>query len=251
MSTASTASTASIALVTGANKGVGLATARQLAERGLTVLLGSRDAERGATAAGELAAAGVTVRSVQIDVTDDESVGLAAELVGREYGRLDVLVNNAGMLNRKPATEVRADDMLPEFETNVFGTVRVTHAMLPLLARSAAPRIVNVSSDSSLFAKATEKGSMFAGSHESFAYSATKTALNMLTVKYANAFLDDPELEHIKINAVTPGYVATDLNGFSGVRSTEEGARAAVHWATVGADAETGGFFDDNGRLPW
>ncbi|MEU4540842.1 SDR family oxidoreductase [Streptosporangium sp. NPDC023825] len=240
-----------IALVTGANKGVGLATARQLAERGLTVLLGSRDAGRGARAAGELAEAGITVRPVRIDVTDDASVGGAAEFIGREYGRLDVLVNNSGMLVRRQATEVSADDMRQEFETNVFGTVRVIHAMLPLLRRSPAARIVNVSSDSAVFAKATEKGSMFARSHDSFAYSATKTAVNMLTVKYANAFLDDPELAHVKINAVTPGYVATDLNGFSGVRSTDEGARASVYWATVGDDGETGGFFDDQGRMPW
>ncbi|MEV4824997.1 SDR family oxidoreductase [Micromonospora sp. NPDC049274] len=244
-------STEKIALVTGANKGVGLATARQLAERGLTVLLGSRAAQRGAEAAKDLVDAGLTVRPVQIDVTDDASVRQAAEFVDHEYGRLDVLVNNAGMLIRKPAVEVSADDMRPEFETNVFGTVRVIHAMLPLLRRSAAPRIVNLSSDSAIFAKATEKGSMFAHSHESFAYSAAKTAVNMLTVKYANAFLDDPELAHVKINAVTPGYVATDLNSFKGVKSTDEGARASVYWATVGDDGATGGFFDDNGPVPW
>jgi NAD(P)-dependent dehydrogenase (short-subunit alcohol dehydrogenase family) len=240
-----------VALVTGANKGVGLATARQLAQRGLTVLLGSRDVDRGAKAAAELATAGVTVRPVRIDVTDDTSVQRAAGFIDREYGRLDVLVNNAGMLIRKPATEVSADDMRAEFETNVFGTVRVIHAMLQLLRKSPSARIVNVSSDSAMFAKATEKGSMFAHSHESFAYSATKAAVNMLTVKYANAFLDDPELSHVKINAVTPGYVATDLNDFRGVRSTDEGARASVYWATVGDAGATGGFFDDSESLPW
>ncbi|WP_433294732.1 SDR family NAD(P)-dependent oxidoreductase [Pseudonocardia sp. CA-142604] len=244
-------STETIALVTGANKGVGLATARQLAERGLTVLLGSRDAGRGARAAAELAGAGVVVRPVEIDVSDDASVDGAAGFVGREYGRLDVLVNNAGALVRKQATAVSADDMRLEFETNVFGMVRVVHAMLPLLRKSPAARVVNVSSDSAMFTKATEKGSMFARSHESFAYSATKAAVNMLTVKYANAFLDDPELAHVKINAVTPGYVATDLNGFRGVRSTDEGAGASVYWATVGADGKTGGFFDDNGPVQW
>jgi NAD(P)-dependent dehydrogenase (short-subunit alcohol dehydrogenase family) len=244
-------STETIALVTGANKGVGLATARHLAERGLTVLLGSRDPERGAQAAGELAGAGVAVRPVQIDISDDASVTRAAEFIAREYGRLDVLVNNAGTLVRKHATDVTAGDLRLEFETNVFGMVRVVHAMLPLLRKSPAARIVNVSSDSAMFAKATEKGSMFARSHESFAYSATKSAVNMMTVKYANAFLDDPELAHVKINAVTPGYVATDLNGFRGERSTDEGARASVYWATVGDDGETGGFFDENGSVPW
>ena len=240
-----------IALVTGGNKGVGLATARQLAERGLTVLLGSRDADRGARAVAELAASGVTVRLVPIDVTDDASVEKAATLVEHDYGRLDVLVNNAGILIRKPALEVAADDMRPELETNVFGMVRVIHAMLPMLRRSPAARIVNVSSDSATFANATEEGSMFARSHESFAYSAAKAAVNMLTVKYANAFRDDEGLAHVKINAVTPGYVATDLNGFRGVRTPDEGARAAVHWATIGDDGATGGFFDEDGPVPW
>lgn len=241
--------TAPVALVTGANKGIGLATARQLAERGFTVLLGSRDAGRGAAAARELT--GLAVRPVAIDVTDQASVDAAAGYIEREYGRLDVLVNNAGLLARKHATDVTAEDMRPEFETNVFGLVRVIHAMLPLLRESPSPRIVNVASNSAIFAKATEPGSMFARSHESFAYSATKAAVNMLTVKYANAFLDDPALAHVKVNAVTPGYVATELNGFQGVRTTDEGARVSVHWATIGDDGPTGGFFDEDGPLPW
>lgn len=215
------------------------------------MLLGSRDVERGAKAAAHLATAGVAARPVQIDVTDATSVQRAAGFIDREYGRLDMLVNNARVLVRKPATEVSAEDMRQEFETNVFGTVRVIHAMLPLLRKSSSARILNVSSDSAIFAKATEKGSMFAHSHESFAYSATKVAVNMLTVKYANAFLDDPALSHVKINAVTPGYVATELNDFRGVRSTDEGARAAVYWATVGDAGATGGFFDDCEPLPW
>ncbi|MBA8924230.1 NAD(P)-dependent dehydrogenase (short-subunit alcohol dehydrogenase family) [Kutzneria viridogrisea] len=235
-----------IALVTGANKGIGLATVRQLVERGLTVLLGSRDLEGGERAAREVGA-----RPVQLDITDDRSVRNAAEFIGSEFGRLDVLVNNAGLLVRKPALEVSAEDMRAEFETNVFGLVRVVHAMLPLLRLSAAARIVNVSSDSSLFSKTTDPGSMFAQSHDSFVYSATKAAVNMLTVKYANAFLADPALRHIKVNAVTPGYVATDLNNFAGVRTTDVGARVSVHWATVDGDAPTGGFFEEDGPIPW
>jgi NAD(P)-dependent dehydrogenase (short-subunit alcohol dehydrogenase family) len=235
-----------IALVTGANKGVGLATVRQLADRGLTVLLGSRDLDRGERAAKELG-----VRALRIDITDDQSVADAAKVIGDEYGRLDVLVNNAGLLVRKPALEVTADDMRAEFDTNVFGLVRVIHAMLPLLRRSEAPRIVNVSSNSSLFHKTGDPESMFARSQESFVYSASKAAVNMLTLKYANAFRDDPWSRHIKVNAVTPGYVATDLNGFAGVRTTDEGARVSVHWATVGDDAPSGGFFEEDGPLPW
>jgi NAD(P)-dependent dehydrogenase (short-subunit alcohol dehydrogenase family) len=243
--------TATIALVTGANKGVGLATPRQLSERGLKVLLGSRDASRGAAAAAKLAESGTAVVPVTIDITDNASVEAAAARIDADHGRLDVLVNNAGMLVRRPAVDVTAEDMRPEFETNVFGLVRVTHAMLPLLRKSASPRIVNVSSDSAMFATTTEPGSMFARSHESFVYSATKTAVNMLTVKYANAFRDDPALAHIKVNAVTPGYTATDLNGFSGSRTIDEGARASVQWATVGDNGPSGGFFDENGPLTW
>ena len=242
--------TVKIALVTGANKGIGLATARQLAERGLHVLLGSRNMERGVAAAGSLQ--GLPVRPLAIDVTDDASVENAAAFIDGEYGRLDVLVNNAGLLVRRPALTVTAEGMRPEFETNVFGAVRMIHAMLPLLRRSASARIVNVASDSAQFARATEPASMFARSHESFVYSAAKAALNMLTVKYANAFADDPDLAHIRINSVTPGYTATDLNAFRGTRSVDDGARASVHWATVpDQDATTGGFHDDAGPVAW
>src|SRR5262245_43047854 len=124
-----------IALVTGANKGIGLATARQLAERGLLVLLGSRDPERGATAAASLGADGITVHPIVIDVTNDVSVQHAADYIAGEFGRLDSLVNNAGVLIRKDALEVSAADARPEFDTNVFGMIRVIHAMLPLLRK--------------------------------------------------------------------------------------------------------------------
>jgi NAD(P)-dependent dehydrogenase (short-subunit alcohol dehydrogenase family) len=240
-----------IALVTGANKGIGLATARQLAENGLLVLLGSRDPDRGARAAADLGAEGITVHPIVIDVTNDASVQHAADYIAGEFGRLDSLVNNAGVLIRKHALEVSAADARPEFDTNVFGTIRVIHAMLPLLCKSATPRIINVSSGSATFANTTDTDTMFARSHESLIYSATKVAVNMLTVKYANAFRDNPETSHIKINAVTPGYVATDLNAFKGVRSTEQGAQAAVYWATIGADGASGGFFDDRGSVAW
>ncbi|MFC0549170.1 SDR family oxidoreductase [Kutzneria chonburiensis] len=240
-----------IALVTGANKGVGLATARQLAQLGMTVHLGSRDLSRGTEAAAQLAAQGIVVHPLEIDITDDASVGKAADFLAAEHGRLDVLVNNAGMLNRKAALTVTASDMRPEFETNVFGLVRVIHAMLPLLRRSDAARIVNVSSTSAVFTHTADPSSMFAQSHDSFAYAAGKAAVTMLTLKYANAFRADPALANAKINAVTPGYVATDLNGFQGVRTTEQGARASVRFATLGPDGPSGGFFDEEGPVPW
>jgi NAD(P)-dependent dehydrogenase (short-subunit alcohol dehydrogenase family) len=191
------------------------------------------------------------VHSIVIDVTNDVSVRHAADYIAGEFGRLDSLVNNAGVLIRKDALEVSAADARSEFDTNVFGTIRVIHAMLPLLRKSATPRIVNVSSGSATFANTTDTATMFARSHESLIYSATKVAVNMLTVKYANAFRGNPDTAHFKINAVTPGYVATDLNAFRGVRSTDQGAQAAVHWATVGNDAASGGFFDDRGAVAW
>ena len=244
-------STAPVALVTGANKGIGLATARLLAARGMSVLVGSRDPERGAGAVAALVGDGFDARHVPIDIADDASVAAAARQIDAEHGRLDVLVNNAGVLVRRPALDVTAADTRTELETNVVGLVRVIHAMLPLLRRSDAPRVVNVSSDSASFGYTTQEGSMFAASHESFVYSAAKAAVNMLTVKYAQACHDDPGLSHLRMNAVTPGYTATDLNGFRGTKTTEEGAQAIVHWATVGPDAPSGGFFDDAGPVPW
>jgi NAD(P)-dependent dehydrogenase (short-subunit alcohol dehydrogenase family) len=240
-----------IALVTGANKGVGLATAQQLAQLGMTVYLGSRDLSRGTEAAAQLAADGLVVHPLEIDITDDASVREAADFLQAEHGRLDVLVNNAGTLSRKHALTVTADDMRPEFETNVFGLVRVIHAMLPLLRRSAAARIVNVSSTSAVFTHTADPSTMFAQSHDSFAYAAGKAAVTMLTLKYANAFRADPAFAHVKVNAVTPGYVATDLNSFQGVRTIEQGARASVQFATLGPDGPSGGFFDDEGPVPW
>ena len=240
-----------IALVTGANKGVGLATAQQLAELGMTVYLGSRDVDRGAAAVAQLAAAGLDARPLAIDITDDASVRKAVDFLQAQHGRLDVLVNNAGTLQRKSALAVTADDLRPELETNVFGLVRVIHAMLPLLRRSTAARIVNVSSTSAVFALTADPSTMFAQSHDSFSYAATKAAVTMLTLKYANAFRADPALAHVKVNAVTPGYVATDLNAFQGVRTPEQGARASVQFATLGPDGPSGGFFDEDGPMPW
>lgn len=243
--------TAPVALVTGANKGIGLATSRLLGERGIVVLMGSRDLERGVSAVESLVRDGLDARLMPVDVADDASVEAAASRVDAEFGRLDILVNNAGALVRRPAVEVTGPDMRSELETNVVGLVRVMHAMLPLLRRAEAPRVVNLSSDSASFALTTLEGSMFASSHESFVYSATKAAVNMLTVKYAQALRDDPRLSHVLVNAVTPGYTATDLNGFRGAKTAEQGARAVVRWATVGPEATTGGFFDEHGPVPW
>ncbi|MGW8377068.1 SDR family oxidoreductase [Streptomyces sp. ODS28] len=235
-------------LITGANKGLGYETARRLLAAGHTVYLGSRDPERGRGAAEALGSR--NVRSVRIDVTDDASVAAAAKEVEAEAGGLDVLVNNAGIEGRDKsndvigAADVTADQMREVFETNVFGTVRVTHAFLPLLRRSAAPVVVNLSSGLASLTRVTTPGTpTFA--YPGVAYPASKAAVNMTTVQFAKAF---PE---IRVNAVEPGYTRTDLNGNTGVQTVEEGAEIIVRMAQVPADGPTGGFFSAEGPLPW
>ena len=231
-------------LITGANKGLGFETARRLLAAGPTVYVGSRDAERGQRAAGRLGA-----RMVPLDVTDDASVEAAAKAIEADGG-LDVLVNNAGIEARKPdggvagAAEVTADMMRALFETNVFGLVRVTHAFLPLLRRSAAPVIVNVSSGLGSMARMTAAGTP-AYAYPGVAYPTSKAAVNMITIQYAKAFPD------IRINAVEPGFTATDLNLHQGTQTVEQGAEIIVRMAQAGPDGPTGGYFSAEGPLPW
>jgi NAD(P)-dependent dehydrogenase (short-subunit alcohol dehydrogenase family) len=231
-------------LITGANKGLGFETARRLLAAGHTVYAGSRDAGRGHRAAERLGA-----RMVLLDVTDDASVEAAAKAIEAEGG-LDVLVNNAGIEARKPdggvfgAAEMTADMMRALFETNVFGVVRVTHAFLPLLRRSAAPVIVNVSSGLGSMARMTAAGTP-AYAYPGVAYPTSKAAVNMITIQYAKAF------PGIRINAVEPGFTATDLNMHQGTQTVEEGAEIIVRMAQAGPDGPTGGYFDAKGRLSW
>jgi NAD(P)-dependent dehydrogenase (short-subunit alcohol dehydrogenase family) len=229
-------------LITGANKGLGFETARQLIAAGHTVYIGSRDAERGRRAAEQLGA-----RAIQLDVTDDASVQAAAKTIDADGG-LDVLVNNAAIEERSennvvlgPA-DLTAEVMQKTFETNVFGTVRVLHAFLPLLQRSAAPVVVNVSSG---LASLTRLAAAPALIYPGVAYPASKTAVNMITVQYAKAF------PHMRINAVEPGFTKTDLNGNTGTQTVEQGAEIIVRMAQVGADGPTGGYYDVDGALPW
>jgi NAD(P)-dependent dehydrogenase (short-subunit alcohol dehydrogenase family) len=231
-------------LITGANKGLGYETARRLIAAGHTVYVGSRDAERGRRAAEQLGA-----RLVLLDVTDDASVAAAAKTIEADGG-LDVLVNNAGIEQRAAgnyvvgAAEVTADMMRSLFETNVFGVVLVTHAFLPLLQRSAAPVVVNVSSGLASIARVTAPGTP-TYAYPGVAYPASKIAVNMITVQYAKAF------PNMRINAVEPGYTKTDLNGNTGIQTVEEGAEIIVRMAQVGPDGPTGGYFDAAGSLPW
>ncbi|MFE9888865.1 SDR family oxidoreductase [Streptomyces scopuliridis] len=226
-------------LITGANKGLGFETARRLIAAGHTVYVGSRDPERGRRAAERLGA-----RMVVIDVTDDVSVDAAARTIEADGG-LDVLVNNAGIEgNAVGAAEATADMLRPLFDTNVFGVVRVTHAFLPLLRRSAAPVVVNVSSGLASKTLVSTVGTP-TYAYPGVAYPASKAALNMVTVQYAKA------LPEMRINAVEPGYTATDLNKHSGTQTVEEGAEIIVRMAQVGPDGPTGGYFDVEGPLPW
>ncbi|MEU9346739.1 SDR family oxidoreductase [Streptomyces sp. NPDC048278] len=231
-------------LITGANKGIGYETARQLIAAGHTVYVGARDAERGRRAAEELGA-----RFVLLDVTDDASVEAAAKTVAADGG-LDVLINNAGIESRTPdnsvptAETVTADQMRTTFETNVFGVVRVLHAFLPLLQHSAAPVVVNVSSGLASLTALSDPDHP-AHFYPGIAYPTSKTAVNMLTVQFAKAF---PAL---RINSVEPGFTKTDLNGNTGTQTVEQGAEVIVRMAQIGPDGPTGGYFDVNGRLPW
>jgi NAD(P)-dependent dehydrogenase (short-subunit alcohol dehydrogenase family) len=232
-------------LITGANKGLGFETARRLIAAGHTVYIGSRDAERGRRAAELLGA-----RAVQLDVTDDASVEAAAKAIEPEGG-LDVLINNAGIQEEMGdnnvvigAADVTADVMRQTFETNVFGTVRVLHAFLPLLQRSAAPVVVNVSSALASLTRVTTPGTP-AYAYPGVAYPASKTAVNMITVQYAKAF------PNMRINMVEPGFTRTDLNRNTGIQTVEQGAEIIVRMAQVGPDGPTGCYFDAEGTLPW
>jgi len=229
-----------ITLITGANKGLGRETARRLIEQGHTVYIGARDPERGATAARELNA-----ELLLLDVTDEESVSAAAAKLEAEHGRLDVLVNNAGVPGRfLPPAQTTAAGMLAVYDTNVFGVVRVTHAMLPLLERSAAPVVVNVSSGMGSLGVTTDP-ERFESTLTGLAYPSSKSAVNMLTSQYAKAY---PKM---RINAVDPGYTATDLNGHRGIQTVAEGAEIIVRMATIGPDGPTGTFTDRHGVVPW
>jgi NAD(P)-dependent dehydrogenase (short-subunit alcohol dehydrogenase family) len=249
-----------VALVTGANKGIGLQIAKDLAAQQFTVLLGSRDLQRGQAAAQTIDG---TAHAVQLDVTDPASIAAAAERINSDYGHLDVLVNNAGISHTDISDEAPSDESLqqivqagrmsvaplPEvraiFDVNVFGVIAVTQAMLPLLRRAPAPRVVNVASSGGSLTLNSDPSNphrtMFG------TYSASKTALNALTV----AFAADLEADGVKVNSACPGHTATDLNFFRGARTVEQAAREPVRLALIGADGATGTFSNDDGPIPW
>lgn len=227
-----------VALVTGANKGIGLETARLLGQEGVTVLVGARDAARGTAAERALRDEGLDAHLVPLDVTDQESVKAAATRVEAEYGRLDVLVNNAGAALGFGATPSTSDpDQLRTLlDVNTVPVVTVTNAFLPLLRRSAAGRVVNVSSEIGSVTSMTDPDGPFFGMSGSLAYPVSKTAVNMLTALYAKELADTS----VKVNAANPGFCATDLNGHSGPRSAEQGARVSLHLANLSEDGPSG-----------
>jgi NAD(P)-dependent dehydrogenase (short-subunit alcohol dehydrogenase family) len=226
-------------LITGANRSLGREAARSLIEAGHTVWIGARDAERGAAAATDLGG-----RFVGLDVTDDASVEAARATIAAAGG-LDVLVNNAGILGAtKPVGETTAEDLREVFETNVLGVVRVTQAFLPLLEEGEAPVVVNVSSGMGSLGRTTDP-ERIESTLVGLPYPSSKAALNMLTSQYAKAY---PQM---RINAVDPGYTATDFNAHSGPQTVEEGAEIIVRAAQFGADGPTGAYLDREGSLPW
>jgi NAD(P)-dependent dehydrogenase (short-subunit alcohol dehydrogenase family) len=229
-----------VSLITGANKGLGFATVHRLVAEGHTVYAGARDPELGAAAAARSGA-----RFVQLDVTDDASVAAAMKVIEEREGHLDVLVNNAGIFDGVvDADGVTAHGATEQFATNTVGAVRVTQAALPLLHRSANPVVVNVSSKLGAFATVTDPSAFQSGVH-SIVYSASKAALGMLTVRYAQA------VPNVKFNAVSPGFLATDLHGDTSGDDPAAGAEVVARLATIGIDGPTGTFQDRTGEIPW
>ena len=244
-----------VALVTGANKGIGLQIAKDLAAHGFTVLVGSRNLKDGETAAKSV---GADARAIQFDVTNQASIATAAERIRNELGRLDVLVNNAGISHAgKPGRSLQEvaksgrlsvaslNEVRAVFETNVFGVIAVTQAMLPLLRKAPAARIVNVSSSSGSLTMNSDP----TNPHRAMfgTYSSSKAALNAVTV----AFASDLESAGIKVNAACPGFTSTGLNNFQGTRTVQQAAREPVRLALLDSNGPTGTFSNEDGPLPW
>lgn len=239
-----------IALITGANKGIGYEVARQLGKRGMTILVGARNETLGREAAEKLKADGVDARFVRLDVTDQTTIERAASEIEREFGKLDVLVNNAAIADvselATTPSQLEIEALKRIFETNFFGAFMVTKAMLPLVRKSAAGRIVNVSSSVGSLALNGDPGWEFAQIN-ALAYPSSKTVLNQMTVQFAKELRDTA----IKVNSACPGFTATDLNNHQGTRTVEQGATVIVRLATLPDDGASGGFFDENGTVAW
>lgn len=242
------ADTKRIALVTGGNKGIGFEIARQLAEAGVTVLIGARNPERGKKAAADLSSAGLPVENIEIDLNDEVTIAAAAEQIAATHGRLDILINNAGIVdaNDGPPITASTTSVRRIMETNFIGTLAVTQAMLPLLRKSEAGRIVNLATTLGSLTINGDPSSPYYSSRL-IGYNASKAALNMLTVQLAAELQDTP----IVVNSVCPGYVKTDLTGNNGFMTPEEGAKLPVEYALQGDNAVSGRFVEPDGNTPW
>ncbi|KPC49578.1 SDR family oxidoreductase [Amantichitinum ursilacus] len=234
-------------LISGANKGIGLETARQLAAEGYRVYVGTRDLANGQAAIESLHLPDADLRAIQLDVTDAASVAAAAAQIDAEVGQLDVLINNAGIaIDLAPPSQVGLDKMRQTYDVNVYGPITLTQAMLPLLRKAQTRVVVNLSS---------ELGSTTLHGYPDFAYygvnlaayNMSKAALNMYTVLLAKELRD----EGFHINAINPGYTATDLNNHQGTRSVQQAAAVVVKYATLDKSGPNGGFYTDGGAMPW
>ncbi|MGA2419342.1 MAG: SDR family oxidoreductase [Candidatus Acidiferrum sp.] len=237
-----------IALITGGNKGIGFEVGRQLGRAGMLVLLGARNEKLGEVAAAKLREEGAEARFLLLDLSGNDTISKAAEWIASEYRRLDVLVNNAGISDPADGSPDKADIAAVRrvFETNFFATLAVTQAMLPLVRKSEAGRIVNVSSGLGSLSYNGDPNWEFA-SVKRMGYCGSKAALNMMTVQLAFELRGTP----IKVNAANPGFTATDLNQHRGTQTVQEGAAETVRLALLPADGPTGGFFDRFGANPW
>lgn len=241
-----------IALVSGANKGIGFETCRQLGRQGIAVLMGARNPVKGGRAAAQLADEGLAVEFIHLDVTNSEHIQQVKAHVEDNYGKLDILINNAGMVHKEEpflassVETVSAQALRDTFDVNFFGAVELTQALLPLLKKSAAGRIVNVSS---MLGSLTMHSDPKAGIEQfkPFAYDASKTAMNQFTVHLAAALRGSA----IKVNSAHPGWVKTDMGGDEAPLAVEEGAMTSVALATLDADGPTGAFIHMGEELPW
>ena len=237
-----------IALITGANKGLGFETARQLGKQNIKVLIGARDATRGQESVEKLKNEGIDAEFVLVDVTDEKTLEAAAKYIEENFGKLDILVNNAGIAldSGEKLGDLSLNTIRKTFDTNFFGVISVTQAFLPLIKKAESGRIVNVSSGLGSLTLHSDPNSFYYNI-KPLAYNSSKAALNMFTVILAHELKDTK----IKVNSADPGYTATDLNDNSGPKTVEEGASIIFDLATLPDDGVTGGYFDDQGIVPW
>jgi NAD(P)-dependent dehydrogenase (short-subunit alcohol dehydrogenase family) len=237
-----------VALITGANKGIGFEITRQLGRAGMTVLLGARNSKLGEASAAVLRGEGVDVVTRPLDLLKEETISAAADWIASEYGRLDVLVNNAGIVDGDdgPPSSADLDAVRRLFDVNFFGTLAVTKAMLPLMRKAKAGRIVSLSSGMGSLTLNSDPTWVFA-KYKMLGYCGSKAAVNMMTVQLAYELRDTA----IKVNAVNPGFTPTDATGHQGTQTLEEGAAEAVRLALLADDGSTGGFTETGANIPW